>query len=93
MSTNRPTVSRCMVSMGNNKKYYKTREKNLINDHKCELCMQHCTPNGKVKKNNNTMKNNTNNKVKKNSPVERVSSMIINNQSRRMTKKRKINSN
>ena len=39
------------------------------------------------------MKNTTNNKIKKNSPVERVSSMIINNQSRRMTKKRKIISN
>tara|TARA_B100000963_G_C22626521_1_gene672638 strand:+ start:2290 stop:3075 length:786 start_codon:yes stop_codon:yes gene_type:complete len=64
-----------------------------FNDHKCELCMQHCTSNGKVKKNNNTMKNTTNNKVKKNSPVERVSRMIIKNQSQRMTKQRNINSN
>ena len=63
-----------------------------FNDHKCELCMQHCTSNGKVKK-NNTMKNTKNNKVNKNSPVERVSRMIIKNQSQRMTKRRKINSN
>lgn len=93
-SNNKKNTGKQNTGKQNTGKQNTVKNNNMsFNDHKCELCMQHCTPNGKVKKNNNTMKNNTNNKVKKNSPVERVSSMIINNQSRRMTKKRKINSN
>ena len=65
-----------------NKKNTNVNNTNFTNS-KCELCMKHCTANGKAKPKN---------KVIKNSPIEKVSGIIINNQSKRI-RKRKRNSN
>ena len=51
---------------------------------KCELCMKHCTANGKAKPKNIIVEN---------SPIEKISKIIINNRVRSKKRKRVINNN
>jgi hypothetical protein len=67
----------------NQLKTNQNQNKNKFNNTKCKLCMEHCTPNGKVKQNNNNNNNNNNNKNKNKptSPIEVGAKLTINNQS------------
>ena len=51
---------------------------------KCELCMKHCTANGKAKPKNIIVEN---------SPIEKISKIIINNRTRSKKRKRVNNNN